>query len=94
MVMKYSPDTMVPIIRAHRPVLNEIEARDTVFRLKFSAEQRRKMSPWAMYGREELQQEEFELWQSLHKGGLSDEEAIEKMTDLMEQYYGQRYPLR
>jgi hypothetical protein len=25
---------------------------------------------------------------------ISANEAIEKMTDLMERYYGQRYPLR
>ena len=46
-----------------------------------------------MLGRKGLKQEEFELWLMLQKD-LSEKEAIEKMTDLMERYYGQRYPLR
>ena len=40
------------------------------------------------------QQEEFEIWTSLQERELSEEQAIDKITDLMEQYYNQTYPLR
>jgi hypothetical protein len=74
--------------------MNEIVARDAVFRLNFDTEKRRQISPWIMQGRSVLQQEEFKLWLSLQAREFAVEEAIEKMTDLMEQYYKQHYPLR
>ncbi len=92
--MEYSQEILVAIVQAHPSVMNEIEARDVVFRLKFNDEKRRQIAPWMMLGRKGLQQEEFELWLSLQTSESSEEEAIEKMTDLMERYYGQRYPLR
>jgi|OpeIllAssembly_1097287.scaffolds.fasta_scaffold728952_1 elongation factor P hydroxylase len=92
--MEYSQETLVAIVQAHPSVMNEIEARDVVFRRKFDAEKRREISPWIMLGRKGLKQEEFELWLMLQAKDLSEKEAIEKMTDLMERYYGQRYPLR
>jgi len=92
--MEYSQEMLVAIVQAHPSVKNEIEARDVVFRQKFDDEKRRQIAPWIMLGREGLQQEEFELWLSLQTSGFSEEEAIEKMTNLMERYYGQRYSLR
>ena len=92
--MKYSAETLVAIVQAQPSMMNEIEARDVVFRQKFDAEKRREIAPWIMLGREDFQQEEFELWLSLQANELSENEAIEKITDLMERYYGQRYPLR
>jgi hypothetical protein len=47
-----------------------------------------------MLGRKGLKQQEFEFWLMLQAKNLSEKEAIEQMTDLMERYYGQRYPLR
>lgn len=92
--MEYSKEMLVAIVQAHPSVMNEIEARDVVFRRKFDDEKRRQIAPWIMLGRKGLQQEEFELWLSLQTSEFSEEEAIEKMTDLMERYYGQRYSLR
>ena len=92
--MKYSEETLVAIVQAHPSVMNEIEVRDGFFRRNFDAEKRREIAPWGMRGRKDLQQEEFEFWQSLQAGELAENKAIEKITNLMEWYYGQRYPLR
>ena len=92
--MKYSEEVLIAIVLSHPSVMNEIEARDVVFRQKFNTEKRWEITPWIMLGREDLQQEEFELWLLLQTNEFSENEAIEKITDLMEQYYGQRYPLR
>ncbi len=92
--MEYSKESLITIVKQHPAVLNEIEARDVVFRQKFDAEKRRQISPWIMLGRKHLQQEEFELWLSLQAKEFSEHAAIEKMTALMEKYYGQLYPLR
>lgn len=92
--MEYSEQLLSAIARAHPAVLCEIEARDTVFRAGFDAEQRRKLLPYARLGRPEFQQEDFDLWVRLAKGELSESAAIEGITDLMEQYYGRPYPLR
>lgn len=92
--MEYSLEALVTIIRAHMSVKNEIEARDTVFRFKLDIDKKRQIAPWFAQGRESLRQEEFELWLSLQENKFSEKEVIEKITDLMEQYYGQRYTLR
>jgi hypothetical protein len=47
-----------------------------------------------MLGRKALQQEDFDLWVKLHNKEITDLQATEMMTDLMEKYYGQKYPLR
>ena len=60
--MEYSEQALVAIARAHPSVMNELEARDAVFRSKFDSQERRRVAPWGMLGREALQQEEFELW--------------------------------
>ena len=57
--MKYLAETLVAIVQAQPSVMNEIEARDVVFRQKFDAEKRREIAPWIMLGREDLQQKEF-----------------------------------
>ena len=88
--MEYSEKNLTAIVLANRQVLNEIEARDVVFRFKLG----KRLAPWIMMGRGVLQQEEFDLWVRLQAKELSNHEAIELMTDLMEQYYGKKYPLR
>jgi len=92
--MEYSQQAFVAMVRAHPSVMNELEARDVVFRRNFDDQKIREFAPWIMLGRSKLQQEEFDIWGSLHAGELAENEAIEKLTDLMERYYGQPYPLR
>jgi len=92
--MEYSEKTFVAIIQAHPSVLNEIEARDAVFRLDFDDDKRRQIASWNMLGRQALQQEEFDVWLSLHAAELSEREAVEKISELMARYYGKNYPLR
>lgn len=73
---------------------NELEARDTVFRRKFDSDERRSMPPWlAPFGKDGIEGENDALWQQLFDGRISEEEALEAMTDLMERYYGRKYPL-
>jgi hypothetical protein len=89
--MEYSQEIFISIVRAHMPVKNEIEARDTVFRMKYDIDKRRQIPPWFAQERESLRQEEFDIWLTLQAKKLSEKEAIKKISDLMEQYYGQRY---
>lgn len=91
--MEYSSEVMTALVQTHHAVFNEIERRDTVFRRRFSDEDRRRVAPWTMAGRKALQQEEFDLWVRLGANEMSAAEAIEAMTDLMEVYYEGKYPL-
>ena len=92
--MQYSEDKFVAIARKYPMVRSELKARDTVFRLELDDKARRDISPWIMLGRNQLIQEEFDQWMALDNEEISEDEAIERMTDLMERYYNQRYPLR
>jgi hypothetical protein len=75
-------------------LINELEARDTVFRRNLESAQRREKPPWiATFGKGDLQKEDEALWQKLFDGKLTEEGALGAMTDLMERYYGRRYPL-
>jgi hypothetical protein len=75
-------------------LLNELDARDVVFRRDFNSKERRSKAPWsASFGKGELQTEDDTLWQQLFYGRISEETALDAMTDLMERYYGRKYPL-
>ena len=93
-IVEYSLETFISIVRTHISMKNEIEARDTVFRMKFDIEKRRQIAPWFSQERNSLRQEEFDIWHSLQENKFSEKETIEKITGLMEQYYGQRYSLQ
>lgn len=82
-------DEISAIVRGNLDVFYEIEAMDTGFRSKFSADQRREKAPWIMMGRRELAAEELAVWQKLDGGELSKVEAISEMRALMGSYYGQ-----
>jgi hypothetical protein len=92
--MEYSMEKLMAIVQAHPQVFREIEARDTVFRRKFDTAKLRGIPPWIMLGRYEFDKEEFDLWVKLQNNDITNFQAIEMMTDLMERYYGQKYPLR
>lgn len=92
--MKYSPENLASIVALHRSVLNEVMARDTVFRLHFDDDKRRNTMPYAHWGREFMQQEDFDIWVMLNERKISETEAIERITDVMEKYYGMPYSLR
>jgi hypothetical protein len=75
-------------------LFNELDARDVVFRVEFNSKERRSKAPWsATFGKGELQKEDDALWQQLFYGHISEEKALDAMTDLMERYYGRKYPL-
>lgn len=82
------------LVKAHMDVFCEIERRDAVFRMDLDDAARRARSPWIMLGREQLADEEMGVWLQLHRTELGNTKAVEKITDLMEQYYGSKYPLR
>ena len=92
--MKYSPENLASIVALHRNVLNEIMARDAVFRLEFDDKKSRNTMPFAHWGREFMQQEDFDIWVLLNEGKISESEAIDRITDIMEEYYDLPYPLR
>ncbi len=75
-------------------LINELEARDTVFRMDFDSAKRRQKAPWlASFGKGDMQKEDEALWQKLVTGLISEEDALSSMTDLMERYYSVHYPL-
>jgi hypothetical protein len=92
--MEYSLETYITIVRAHLSVKNEIEARETVFRMKLDIEKKRQTAPWFSQERTSLRQEEFDIWLSLQGNEFSEKDTLEKITDLMEQYYRHKYSLR
>jgi hypothetical protein len=91
---QYSPERLSQIVSSYPSVDGEITARETVFRLDFDDERRRQIMPFHRWGREFMQREEFDIWKDLSQGTISDTEAIERITDLMEKYYGMVYPLK
>jgi hypothetical protein len=75
-------------------LFNELDARDVVFRAELNPKERRSKAPWsATFGKGELQKEDDELWEQLFNSHISEEKALDGMTDLMERYYGRKYPL-
>ena len=84
---------VLEIIRRHNNVYQEIERRDVVFRFDFDQAKRRKIFPY-IYGIEEINEEENKIWTLLGKGEITETEAIENITNLLEKYYGIKYTLR
>jgi hypothetical protein len=75
-------------------LINELEARDTLFRREFDSDERRSIAPWiAPFGKGGIESKNDALWESLFEDRILEEEALEAMTDLMERYYGRKYPL-
>ena len=75
----------------------ELEARDTVFRMDFSQEMLNSGSKpgfgWAPCNGDGLFEEREAVWQRLFAGWISQKIALDSLTDLMERYYGELYPL-
>jgi len=75
-------------------LISELEARDVVFRMDFSSRERRSKAPWlAPFGKDEIKADDDALWEKLFEGRISEEAALDAMTDLMERYCEKPYPL-
>ncbi|MCI0563021.1 MAG: hypothetical protein MN733_31475 [Nitrososphaera sp.] len=68
------------LVRAHLDVFYEIERRDVTFRRDYDDARRRAKCPWIMAGRKEVAEQEYEVWVNLHRGDISDHDAIEQLT--------------
>lgn len=90
--MNYS-DEQYSIAQRFQEVAGEIEARDVNFRNELRSLDKELPAPWIMKGRTELKEEEMQVWRRLDRGELSEEEAINEFTKLMEEYYDLAYPL-
>lgn len=79
----------------YQELLNELEARDAVFRSDFDEKENEEKMPWLMFGARggEIEEEDKAIWQQLFKGAITEEQALGMMTDLMERYFGRPYPL-
>lgn len=71
-------------------LLNEIEALDTVFRLKFTDEERRVKQPFQFHL---FDNDSMDIMKRLDRGEIPEEQALIELTVLMERYYGQKYSL-
>ena len=79
----------------YQELLNELEARDVVFRSDLDEEANEEKMPWLMFGArgDEIEEEDKAIWGQLFKGAITEEQALDLMTDLMEKYFGQPYPI-
>lgn len=73
-------------------LLNELNPRDVVFRADFNNKKRKEMPPFTS---EECPYNEkhMQVWDKLLTGEITEEEALERITLLMEEYYGEKYSL-
>ncbi len=84
---------VLEIIKKHNNVYQEIERRDVVFRFDFDQAKRRKIFPYA-FGIDKINDAENTIWIQLGNKELTESQAIEKITDLLENYYETKFPLR
>src|SRR3989344_8983073 len=71
---------------------NELNPRDTVFRMDFNDQQRREKPPFTSEDCP-FKEKHFAVWDRLFEGELTKEGALEEITQLMEEYYGSKYTL-
>ncbi len=70
----------------------EIERRDVVFRRSFTSATRSSKPPFAVAA-SDYQQELDAVIEQLESGDISLADALTKGTEIMESYYGEKYPL-
>jgi hypothetical protein len=73
-------------------LFNELGPRDVVFRADMDDKQRADKPPFIAEDCPMLA-EHLAVWDRLFKGEISEENALEEITALMEKYYGFEYPL-
>lgn len=70
----------------------ELGPRDVVFRADMDDKQRKEKPPF-ISNECPMASEHLEIWNRLFSGAITEEEALEEITLLMEKYYGFEYPL-
>jgi len=83
-------EEITTIVKRHLKVFYEVEAEDTVCRFNFTSKERKNISPWIMRSRSDYQLEEYEIWQNLDDGVISDTQALTKFICLMNTYYASK----
>jgi len=82
------------LVRKHHSVFNEEEARDVVFRMDLDGQERRQKMPWGLVSQnDDYSGRVLAIYEELDAGSIGEEQAISKITVLMEEYYEQKYPL-
>jgi len=76
-----------PYRRPFDKLRNEIEVRDTLFRIDFDVEKRKRILPWLFGGRDEFCDEESEIIRRFITNGIDFDTAINYITELMRKYY-------
>jgi hypothetical protein len=81
--------------RDFRELWREIEARDTVFRRHFDQVQLglKPRFSYAPFSGDGIFEGRDAVWQKLFAGQVSEEDALDSLTDLMEKYYSAPYAL-
>lgn len=74
--------------KKYQTLFNEIEARDTVFRLKFTHRERRVKQPFQF---RLFDDDSTDILKRLDKGDISKKQALTEFTILMENYYGRKH---
>ena len=77
----------------YQSLVNEIYARDSVFRIKFN-QKKRKTKPPFISNECPYHEKHMLVWNKLNIKDLTQEEALEEITKLMEEYYEEKYALR
>ena len=76
-----------PYRRPFEKLRNEIEVRDTLFRLDFDSEKRKRILPWLFGGREGFFNEESEIIRQFITNKIDVDTALLGITELMKKYY-------
>lgn len=71
---------------------NELNPRDTIFRADLDDEEREQKPPFTSE-ESPYMEKQWTIWNKLFEGKITEEEGLEEITQLMEEYYGMKYPL-
>ena len=71
----------------------EAERKDVVFRRKLDASQLEDLAPFTMYAWGLRHLETTKIESDVENGIISMEQGHDKITEMMEEYYGGPYPL-
>lgn len=73
-------------------LLDELNPRDVVFRADMNEKDYKEKPPFTSPDCP-LNSKHMTVWNKLFKGEITEEEGLEEITVLMEEYYGMKYPL-
>lgn len=91
--MKNTPRQNYNYIEDYPRLAGELGPRDVVFRADFDEEKLFSMPPF-ISEQCPMVEKHLQVWDRLYAGEITEDQALEQITRLMEEYYGTKYPLQ